>query len=86
MTVNLADMNSPDHPNQKMYHLTWNDTGAPYVHPTTHKMDFHLDDAMRFAEFENVTVKDEDGNVLWVGSRALRAGALRAGPITIADL
>lgn len=78
------DTRHPDHPNQKIYHLSWTDTGAPYVHPTTHKVDFHLDEALRHAQFENVTVTDpETGNVLWVGSRAMRAGALRAGPIDL---
>lgn len=80
MTTLPDDTRHPDHPNQKVYRLFWTDTGAPYAAPGSHKLDFHLDAAMQVASFELVTVKDENGSVIWVATRAAR-GALRAGGI-----
>jgi len=65
-----------DHPNMRVYHLMWTDTQAPYAHPVTHRADFHLDEAMRIASSEAVTVIDaETGATMWVATRAMRAPA-----------
>jgi hypothetical protein len=64
-----------DHPNMRVYHLMWTDTQAPYVHPDTHRAGFRLDEAMRIAGFEPVTVVSETGDVVWVATRAVRAPA-----------
>jgi hypothetical protein len=45
-------------------------------------MDFHLDEAMRMASTEPLTVTDQAGNVLWVGERATR-GTPRASAIDL---
>src|SRR5580698_8486852 len=63
-----------ENPNARTYRLRWND-GAPYVHPRDHRTEFALDEPMRIAGFEPVTVIDaETGHVLWVGSEATRGG------------
>jgi len=62
-----------ENPNARIYRLQWNDAAAPYVHPRTHRTEFALDEAMRIAGHEPVTVIDaETGRVLWVGSEATR--------------
>lgn len=61
-----------DNPNTKIYLLRW-DNGAPYVHPRTHRTEFALDEAIRIAGYEPVSVIDPaTGRVLWVGSEATR--------------
>jgi hypothetical protein len=73
----MDETSHPDHPNQKIYRLHWTGTRTPYSDPRTHRMDFHLDEAMRIAGYEEVTVTDEHGNVLWVGEQAMRGQAAR---------
>ena len=66
--------NPAENPNARMYRLRWND-GAPYVHPRDHRAEFALDEAMRIAGYEPVSVIDtETGGVLWIGSKATRGG------------
>ena len=64
-----------EHPNERVYLLRWNDSGAAYVHPRDHRAEFALDEAMRIAGYEPVSVIDvETGRVLWIGSEATRGG------------
>lgn len=66
--------NPAENPNARMYRLRWND-GAPYVHPRDHRAEFALDEAMRIAGYEPVSVIDtETGRVLWIGNKATRGG------------
>jgi hypothetical protein len=61
------------HPNSKLYQLTWNDTGVPYV-SADHRTRFTLGEAMRIADGEEVSVVDpETSRVLWVGSEPTRS-------------
>lgn len=61
-------------PNARVYRLEWNDTRAPYT-SYDHRAEFALDEAMRIAGYQPVTVIDaETGRVLWIGSVATRGG------------
>jgi hypothetical protein len=61
-------------PNTKVYRLQWRN-GALYAHPSDHRIDFTLAEAMRIAGHEEVDVIDlESGQVIWHGSEAIRGG------------
>jgi hypothetical protein len=71
--VTVVPANSAD-PNTKVYRLKWRN-GALYAHPSDHRIDFTLAEAMRIAEREDVDVIDpESGRVIWRGSEATRGG------------
>ena len=64
-------------PNTKLYQLTWNDTGAPYVSEHDHRTEFTLGEAMLIAFSEDVSVTDpETSRVLWVGSQPTRSALI----------
>jgi hypothetical protein len=60
-------------PNARLYRLQWTSNGAPFTHPRSHQSEFALDEAMRLASREPLTVIDaETGHVLWISSVATR--------------
>jgi hypothetical protein len=70
----MGNENHTENPNARLNWLRWND-GAPYVHPRDHRTEFALDEAMRIAGYESVSVIDaETDRVLWIGSEATRGG------------